>query len=383
MKFLSRTGAITYKELVELSRDRTTFGMVIAIPLIQLVLFGYAINTDVRHIPVALVDQSNSAVGFKVTQSIAATQVADFKVRFASVEEAQAAITSGKVRAALILPPDLTNRYTHKLAAQTVTGEESQYSYEINRPLGQWIVDGSDTMIASAIMSLRNMPLTSLSHYPVNRTAATFEVVLFYNPAQISAINIVPGIVGVILTMTMIMFTSVSIVREQEQGNLELLITTPVRSIELMMGKIIPYIFVGLFQMAIIIGLGHLVFDVPVNGSILQLILVTLLFIAASLILGLILSTIAKTQLQATQMTIFVMLPSILLSGFMFPYEGMPEPAQWIAEILPATHFMRMIRGVVLREANIFDLANDAIWFFGFIVLGLAIASLRFKKRLD
>jgi len=183
--------------------------------------------------------------------------------------------------------------------------------------------------------------------------------------------------------MTMILFTSAAVVREKERGNMELLITTPIKPIELMLAKILPYVLVGLIQVAIILGLGYWVFHVPINGSIIQILLGTLLFILASLTLGLIISTRAQSQLQAMQMTIFILLPSILLSGFMFPYEGMPELAQWIAEVLPATHFMRVIRGVVLRGADLLDLWRDVIWLIGFTLVGLFIATLGFKKSLD
>jgi ABC-2 type transport system permease protein len=181
----------------------------------------------------------------------------------------------------------------------------------------------------------------------------------------------------------MVMFTSAALVRERERGNLELLITTPVHSSEIMIGKIVPYIFVGLIQMAIILGLGHLIFDVPINGRLDQLVLGVFAFISASLTLGLLISTIAKTQLQAMQLTVFLLIPSILLSGFMFPYEGMPEAAQWIAEALPATHFIRMVRAIVLRGATLDDLWPDLLWLIGFTVLGVIAAAMRFKKRLD
>jgi len=227
------------------------------------------------------------------------------------------------------------------------------------------------------------MPLSELLRKPANRNTPTFEVTLLYNPEQRSAVNIVPGLVAVILTMTMIMFTSAAIVRERERGNLEMLITTPVRPIELMLGKIIPYLFIGALQVAIILSLGNIVFNVPINGGLWQLAGATLLFITASLTLGLVISTIAKNQLQSTQMTIFVLLPSILLSGFVFPYEGMPEVAQHIAEALPATHFVRLIRGVVLRNVEIIDMTFDVSWLALFTVVGLVVASLRFKKSLD
>lgn len=362
---LTRIKAVIIKELRQLSRDRITFGMVVMIPLIQLLLFGFAINTDIRNIPIAVVDQSGSTAGRVITESVKVTQVVRVTQQLTNVAQAEQAIQDGQVRAALILPHDLSQRMVQ------------------GRVLGQWLVDGSDTMISSAILALQNMPLTDFDFALRPAASKTFEVALYYNPTRRSAVNIVPGLLGVILTMTMILFTSAAIVRERERGNLELLITTPIHSLELMIAKIVPYIFVGLIQVAIILSLGHWVFGVPINGELSQIFMGTLLFIAASLSLGLVISTIANTQLQAMQMTVFILLPSILLSGFMFPYEGMPIEAQWIAEVLPATHFMRIIRGVVLRGADLVELWRDTLWLFGFTLLGLLFASLRFKKSLD
>ncbi|GIU20749.1 MULTISPECIES: ABC transporter permease [unclassified Shewanella] len=380
MKMLYRLQAIVVKELTQLKRDRMTFGMVIMIPLIQLMLFGFAINTNIRDIPVGVVDQSQTALSRVLIQTVTATQVVEFTEHFFDVETAQAAIARGEVRAVLVIPHDVSQRLVrHKTVG---LGTPPSSDEETSRPVAQWIVDGSDTMVAAAIKGLRAMPLTELLGLPANRMTPTFEVALFYNPEQRTAVNIVPGLVGVILTMTMIMFTSAAIVRERERGNLEMLITTPIRPIELMLGKIIPYMFIGIVQVIIILGLGYSVFNVPINGSLLQLAGATLLFIMASLTLGLVISTIAKSQLQSMQMTIFVLLPSILLSGFMFPYEGMPIEAQYIAEALPATHFMRLIRGVVLRDVDIIDMTYDVTWLAIFTVIGLVVASMRFKKNL-
>ncbi|ABV89511.1 ABC transporter permease [Shewanella pealeana] len=380
MKSLYRLQAIVVKELTQLKRDRMTFGMVIMIPLIQLMLFGFAINTNIRDIPVGVVDQSQTALSRVLVQTITATQVVEFTEHFYDIEAAHAAIARGEVRAVLVIPQDVSQRLVrHKTVG---LGTPPSSDEETSRPVAQWIVDGSDTMVAAAIKGLRAMPLTELLGMPANRMTPTFEVALFYNPEQRTAVNIVPGLVGVILTMTMIMFTSAAIVRERERGNLEMLITTPIRSIELMLGKIIPYMFIGILQVIIILGLGYSVFNVPINGSLLQLAGATLLFIMASLTLGLVISTIAKSQLQSMQMTIFVLLPSILLSGFMFPYEGMPIEAQYIAEALPATHFMRLIRGVVLRDVEIIDMTYDVTWLAIFTVIGLIVASMRFKKNL-
>lgn len=381
MNALRRIYAILSKELTQLKRDKMTFGMVVMIPLIQLMLFGYAINTNIRHIPVGVVDQSETGLSRVLIQTISATQVVKFTEHYIDVKQAEAAIASAKVRAVLVIPKDVSQRLVRHKAVGF--GSPPSTDMETSRPVAQWLVDGSDTMIAAAIKSLKAMPLTELLSKPANRNTPTFEVALFYNPEQRTAVNIVPGLVAVILTMTMIMFTSAAIVRESERGNMEMLITTPVRSIELMLGKIIPYMFIGAIQVAIILGLGNLVFDVPVNGSLWQLAGATTLFITASLTLGLVISTIAKNQLQSMQMTVFILLPSILLSGFMFPYEGMPEVAQYIAEALPATHYMRLIRGVVLRDVEIFDMTFDVYWLALFTLAGLAVASLRFKKSLD
>lgn len=370
MKSLHRIQAIIFKEVRQLSRDRLTFSMIVMIPLVQLILFGYAINTNIRHIPVGLVNQSQTQMSRALTETIRATQVVNFKYQYQTPEQAKYAIQAGEIRAALVIPEDMAQRFVQK------------------RPLGQWMVDGTDSIIGAAIAGLQNTPFTvfpKLVNSPVeaNMVQNTFDVTLFYNPAKRSSVNIVPGLLGVILSMTMVLFTSIAIVREREGGNLELLITTPVSSLELMIAKIIPYIFVGLLQVLIVLGLGHFLFDVPINGAISQIFLGSLLFISASLTLGLLISTIAQTQLQAMQMTMFVLLPSILLSGFMFPYEGMPVVAQWISELLPATHFMRLIRGVVLRSADLVDLWHDTLWLAAFTVIGVIIASKRFKKSLD
>lgn len=381
MRSLKRIVAILKKEMLQLRRDRLTFGMVVMIPLIQLVLFGYAINTNIRHIPAAIVDQSQTGMSRTLIQMVEATQVVTFTAEYATAEEAQTAITRADVRAVLILPPDLDERVVRSPAV--VGSPPTNPDRSVTRPVGQWLVDGSDTTVAAAIKSLRGMPLAELFQRAPNETSPTFEVALFFNPEQRSEVNIVPGLVGIILTMTMVLFTSAAIVRETERGNMEMLINTPVRPIEMMIGKIIPYIVIGFVQVAIILGLGAVIFNVPINGSLTALFVVTLLFILASLSLGLVISTIARNQLQAMQMTVFVLLPSILLSGFMFPFEGMPIVAQYIADLFPATHFMRLIRGVVLREAGLGDIDRESLWLLGFTAIGLAVASFRFRKNLD
>lgn len=375
-----RIFAIVVKELRQLSRDRMTFGMIIMIPLVQLMLFGYAINTDARHLPAGLVNLSDSAYSRALVKAVEATQVVDFKQRYLSAAEAEVAITRGEVKAVLYLPADLDERLVRH---PSFVGQQYLAQSYIAQPAGQWLVDGSDTVVASTIRSLRQMPLDEVAGRAQKIVMPSFEVVQYFNPEQRSVVNIVPGLLGVILTMTMVMFTSAAIVRDREQGNMEFLITTPVRPLELMLGKIVPYVMVGFVQVTIILSAGHLLFDVPIRGGLDSIALAAMLFICASLTLGLVISTIAKTQLQSMQMTVFILLPSILLSGFMFPYEAMPIAAQWIAEALPATHFMRMSRAIVLRDAQVMDLQFDALWMIGFTCVGLFIASMRFSKRLD
>jgi len=381
MRSLLRIQAIIVKELIQLKRDRMTFGMVVMIPLVQLLLFAFAINTNIRHIPVGILDLSQTALSRVLQQTVAATGIVKFTQNYTSLPQAQAAIDRSDVRAVLIIPKDVSQRLVRH--ATVGFGLPPSSDKVTSRPIAQWIVDGSDASIAGSIKSLRNMPLAELLDKPANRNVPTFEVSLLYNPEQRSVVNIVPGLVGIILTMTMIMFTSAAIVRERERGNMELLITTPLASIELMIGKIVPYIFIGAIQVIIILGLGYSFFNVPINGGLWQLTFATFLFICASLVLGLVISSLAKNQLQSMQMTIFILLPSILLSGFMFPYEGMPEIAQYIAEALPATHFIRLIRGVVLRDVAVVDMTFDMLWLITFTLAGLMIAALRFKKTLD
>lgn len=371
---LGRIYAIFRKELWQLSRDRITFAMIVMIPLVQLVLFGYAINTDVRHVPAAVVDQSGSSAARQLLADLQASQAVSFvEQQFHDVPSATKAMTAGEVHAILVIPTDFERRLDERQRGSS-------------RPLAQWITDGSDPMLANAINALRQMPLPqrTANHRASSLPAsALFEVVNYYNPERRSAVNIVPGLIAVILTMTMILFTSAAIVREREQGNMEFLINTPIKPLELMIGKILPYIAIGIIQVSILLGLGHALFAVPLPEQWVSFWLVTLLFILASLTLGLLISTKAQTQLQAMQLTVFILLPSILLSGFMFPFVAMPAPAQNIAELLPATHYVRLVRAVVLRDAHWSELIGDISVLLCFIVVGITLATMQFRKRLD
>lgn len=363
MKTLRRMAAIVRKEGKHLLRDRLTIGMIAGIPLMQIVLFGYAINTDVRHLTAAVADQSGTQMARDLVQAAEATQITNVKHRVASATELETLLRRGEIQVGFLIPHDFERRLQ-----------------QTERPAGQLLVDGADPVVLGAIRPLTELPVPGT---PARDTPRTFELRAFYNPERRSAVNIVPALIGVILTMTMMLFTAVSIVRERERGNLELLITTPVRTLELMAAKILPYIAIGLIQVSLILGVGMLLFDVPVRGSLLDLYLAALLFIAASLSLGLMISNLVATQFQAMQLTMFIFLPSILLSGFMFPFEGMPEPAQWLAEVFPLTHFVRLVRGIVLRGAGLGELGQELWALAAFIAVMMTLAVSRFRKRLD
>ncbi|HST26758.1 MAG TPA: ABC transporter permease [Rudaea sp.] len=363
---LRRLFAIVVKELRQLRRDKLTFAMIVGIPTMQMLLFGYAINMDIRHLPAAVLDQAHTAQSRQIVTAIAQTQVLDFDYRLRTPQDIDALLREGKISAALVIPSDFERRLI-----------------ENDRPPLQIVVDGSDQTVQQAVRQLAALPLSALLNPATSTPPANVEIVNFYNPGRRAPINTVPGLIGVILTMTMVLFTAMALVRERERGNLEFLIATPVSPMELTVGKVLPFAGIGLIQVTLVLLLGVAVFDVPIRGSLLDVYAASLVFIVASLALGVFLSTLAKSQFQAMQLAFFTFLPQILLSGFMFPYAGMPRPAQWLAEILPMTHFMHLIRGILLRAATLADLWPElaALGVFIVVVLGIAIA--RTRKRLD
>ena len=338
MKSLSRILAILRKEVRQLRRDHLTFGMVVGLPIIQMLLFGYAINTDVRNLRTAIANQANTHLSRQYVAELGQTQVADIIHEVGTPQELEDLLRQGEISIGVFLPRDFDRRVV-----------------DSTRSAVHLLVDGSDPTILGVATQLRSMPLAFDSAPTVNTGPLLVELRPYYNPERRTPVNIVPGLIGVILTMTMILFTAVAIVRERERGNLELLINTPVSSAELMVGKVVPYILIGMIQLALILAVGRLLFDVPVHGSILDLYLAAAVFIAANLSLGLLISTAAKTQFQAMQMMVFILLPSILLSGFMFPFDGMPRFAQLLGELLPNTHFIRLTRGIMLRGSDVGD----------------------------
>lgn len=357
---LRRMGAIVLKELRQLRRDKLTFAMIAGIPLLQLVLFGYAINMDVRGIEAAVLDQANTAQSREAVAEITSSQVIDVKYHLDNPQDIDHLLRQGRISAALVVPRDFETRLQRR-----------------DRPPLQLVVDGSDQSVQASARQLAAYPLPGWE----NRQAV--EVVNFYNPERLAPLNTVPGLLGVILTMTMVLFTAVALVREREHGNLEMLIATPVSPWELTIGKVLPFIGIGLVQVTVILLVGHWLFGVPVRGSLLDLYAASLLFIVASLALGVWLSTLANTQFQAMQMAFFTFLPQILLSGFMFPFAGMPKAAQWIAELMPLTHYLRLSRGIMLREAGLLEMWLEVLILLVFCIALLGLAVARIHKRLD
>jgi len=361
---LRRVAAVARKEGLHLRRDPLTGGMIAGIPLMMTLLFGYAINQDIRHLRAGVADLSGTQHARWLAADAEATQVIDLVHRVGSARELEALLVRGDISVGILIPPDLEARLGRR-----------------DRPAAQLLVDGGDPIVLGAARALTALPLGRATGRTV--PAAAFEVRAYYNPERRSAVHIVPGICGVILALTMVLFTAIAIVRERERGNLELLIATPVQSIELMAGKILPYIAIGYVQISLILGLGVLLFDLPVRGSLVDFYAAAGAFVIASLSLGLLFSTIATSQFQAFQMTFTSFLPQIMLSGYMFPFDGMPRPAQWIAEVFPLTHFLRIVRGIVLRGAGLGDVSGQLWPLALFFAVTLTLALLRFRKRLD
>ena len=370
---LWRVVAVARKELLQLVRDRLSLGFIVGIPSLQLLLFGYAINLDVRHIPTAIVDQSQTALSRQLVGELAATQT--FRpVRAPKTEtEAIRLLAASEVGAVVVIPPDLDRRLYRG------RGAEISILADASNPTVAAAVAAAGEGLGNAI-ALRAQ--FGASEDAVRGAPLRIAVVPFYNPERRTPVFIVPGLVGVILTMTMMLMTALAVVRERERGTFEFLIATPVRRSELMIGKIVPYLIVGQIQVALVLTLGAWIFDVPIHGSLVDLALGAAVFVGAMLTLGLVISAPARTQFQAVQMAFFFFLPSMLLSGFMFPFDAMPEPAQWIGSLLPLTHFLRIARGILLKGAPLSSMLDEvaAIALFGAVTLALAVRT--FTKRI-
>jgi len=370
---LWRVVAVARKELLQLVRDRLSLGFIVGIPSLQLLLFGYAINLDVRHIPTAIVDQSQTALSRQLVGELAATQT--FRpVRAPKTEtEAIRLLAASEVGAVVVIPPDLDRRLYRG------RGAEISILADASNPTVAAAVAAAGEGLGNAI-ALRAQ--VGAREDAVRGAPLRIAVVPFYNPERRTPVFIVPGLVGVILTMTMMLMTALAVVRERERGTFEFLIATPVRRSELMIGKIVPYLIVGQIQVALVLTLGAWIFDVPIHGSLVDLALGAGVFVGAMLTLGLVISAPARTQFQAVQMAFFFFLPSMLLSGFMFPFDAMPEPAQWIGTVLPLTHFLRIARGILLKGAPLSSMLDEvaAIALFGAVTLALAVRT--FTKRI-
>jgi ABC-2 type transport system permease protein len=371
----SRLLAILIKEFRQIRRDRLTFAMMVMVPIMQLILFGFAINTDPKQLPMAAVVADNSEFARTLTASLQNSEYFRITHRPASEADANRLLEQGEVQFVLVVPVDFSRRL--------LRGEH---------PSILLAVDATDPAAAgNALAAIGPISRQALSRDLVgpltqlDQAAAPYDIRVQrrYNPEGLSRYNIVPGLIGVILTMTMVMMTALAMTRERERGTMENLLATPVRPVEVMVGKIAPYILIGYVQVTVILTAARLLFDVPMVGSLLLLSGAVIVFIAANLAVGFTFSTIARNQLQAMQLTFFFFLPSILLSGFMFPFRGMPRWAQMIGEALPLTHFLRIVRGILLKGNQFADIAPQLWPIALFMVVAGLIALNRYRQTLD
>jgi ABC-2 type transport system permease protein len=370
----NRIFAVLMKEFVQLSRDRLTYAMILAMPIVQILLFGYAINSDPRHLPMAVYVQDNSAFSRSILTSLQNSSYFDIVEEARSPAALDAAMKQGRVLFTLTIPPDFSRR--------VVRGDRPRILIE---------ADASDPVATGgALSALAALPQQALARDLTGPLApraavAPFEVVVHprYNPESITAYNIVPGLLGVVLTMTLVMMTALGMTREVERGTMESLLATPVQPLEVMVGKLLPYVGIGLIQSAVILTLAKVLFDVPFQGGWLALGIGLLLFIIGSLALGFLISTVARSQLQAMQMSVFYLLPSILLSGFMFPFRGMPEWAQMIGSAIPVTHFLRVVRGSLLKGLGVAESWPSLLALAVFVLAVTSLAMARYRTTLD
>ncbi len=359
------------KEFIQMRRDRLTLAMMVGIPAVQLALFGFAIRTEVRHLPTVVLDESRSSESRSLIAVIRNTGNFDIVGAVQSRAELTNLLASGTAQAAVVIPPEFQSDIKRGRTAQA-----------------QIIVDAADPMASSAAIAGASLAGAARgAEIASGRTgrAPPLEVRVrpWYNPAMRTEAYIVPGIIGVLLSLTLLMITSMSIVRERERGTLEQLIVTPLSKTSLMLGKVLPFVVVGYVQMTVVLVLGKLLFDIPIRGSLPLLYLITLGFIVANLGIGLLISTLVGTQVQAMQLGFFMMMPNILLSGFMFPRVAMPEPAQWIGAMLPLTYYLEVLRGVLLKDVGIEYLWRDALILMLFATVLIALSVRRFSKTVD
>jgi ABC-2 type transport system permease protein len=372
---LSRLWAIVVKEFIQMRRDRVTFGMMIGVPLIQLVLFGYAINADPKRLPTAVLVADYGPQGRTLLYAIRNSDYFAFKRELTSEQEAHDVLSRGEVQFVVNIPQN----FTHDL----LRGERPAILVEADAtdPAATSNAIGSlRTLLTTALQNDLKGPLAFLSG---DEPPVDLRIHAQYNPEAITQYNIVPGLMGVVLTMTMVMITGLAITRERERGTMENLLSMPTRPFEVMVGKIIPYILVGYVQVALILLAARLLFHVPMLGNVGLLLVVAFMFITANLAMGITFSTLAENQLQAVQLSFFFFLPSLLLSGFMFPFRGMPYWAQTIGELLPLTHFLRVVRGILLKGNGIEEVGLQLWQIALFAIVALAIGIKRYRQTLD
>lgn len=370
-----RLWAIVLKEFIQLKRDRVTFFMMVGIPLMQLMVFGFAINSDPRHLPAAVLLADDGPQGRTLLHALQNSSYYDFERQVRTETESRDALARGEVQFVVSIPVNFSR--------DLLRGDRPTVLIEADAtdPSATGIALGSlGSLLGGALANDLKGPLAFLNAAP---GPLNIRVHALYNAETVTQFNIVPGLMGVILTMTMIMITGLAITRERERGTMENLLAMPTRPSEVLIGKITPYIFIGYIQVAVIIVAARVLFHVPMHGSIPLLLVVALIFIAANLAMGITFSTIAKNQLQAMQMTFFVFLPSILLSGFMFPFRGMPHWAQMIGEVFPLTHFLRIVRGILLKGNGLADVAGEISAIALFAVIMMTIGIKRYRQTLD
>lgn len=370
-----RFRAIIIKEFIQMRRDRVTFGMMIGIPLLQLVLFGYAINSDPKHLPAALLQADHGPQARTVIHGIKNSGYFDFVREVHSEKEARDVLARGQVQFVINVPEHFSRDFLRGDRPAILIEADATDPAATGNALGSIA-----TAVDSALLNDLKGPLSFLAP---SDSPFDLRIHALYNPEAITQYNIVPGLLGVVITMTMVMITGLAITRERERGTMENLLSMPTRPFEVLLGKIIPYILVGYVQVALILLLARFLFAIPMFGSLPLLLLVSLLFIAANLAMGITFSTLATNQLQAVQMAFFFFLPSLLLSGFMFPYRGMPEWAQYLGEVLPLTHFLRIVRGILLKGNGFGDVILE-LWQIGlFTAVALFIGVKRYRQTLD
>jgi ABC-2 type transport system permease protein len=373
--FWRRLGAIVTKEVRQLGRDRLTFAMMFGLPIMQLLLFGYAIDTDPHRLPTAVVAFDQSQITRTVLSALSNTGYMRFTHQPRSEAEANELLESGQVQFVVTIPSDFTRRLVRGERAQVLIDADATDPMAAANPLA-----AAKPAIEQALTRDLVGPLSGLRN-----AADSIDVVLQrrYNPEGKSNLNVVPGLLAVILTQTMVMMTALAVTRERERGTMENLLAMPVRPLEVMIGKITPYIAIGAVQVTVILLVSWLLFGVGVKGSFMLFCLGTALFITANLALGFTISTVTQNQLQAMQASVFLLLPSILLSGFMFPFRGMPVWAQWIGEVLPATHFMRIVRGLMLKGAGFGSISAELLALVAILLVVSTLAISRYKVTLD